>query len=350
MKPKHGNLATTGHALAFLILLTSAASAQPAAPAAKPDPSAPPTSAAAPKILKLDGTDTDRPIWRATHGVLLDVVRAGDGLIAVGDRGIVLKAGSAGEDWKSPPSGTDALLTSAVFASPAEGWAVGQDATIIHTEDAGVTWKTQHVTPASDRALFSVTQLGPHHLVATGAYALALETTDGTSWTDVKLPAMDEDYHLNCVTARGEDLVITGEAGHAFIRRAGTWSALPVPYQGSQFGCLTLKDGTVLSFGLRGSLFSLAPDANSWKRLETGEQRAIFGGALLGDGHIALVGSNGLAMDYDLAAAHGRTLPPPTGATLSGVTETAGGKWAVVGEDGVFVVDPAAPQTGSAVQ
>jgi photosystem II stability/assembly factor-like uncharacterized protein len=292
--------------------------------------------------------DTDQPLWRAIHGVLLAVTKAGSRIVAAGDRGIVLLSDNGGHDWKQVATGSDALLTSVAFTSPTEGFAVGQDATILHTADAGATWTSQHTAPGSDQALFSVAILGPNHLIATGAYALALETTDAHSWGAVKLPSMDEDYHLNCATARGDDLVITGEAGHAFLRHAGAWSAIPVPYQGSQFGCLTLKDGTVLSFGLRGSLFALAPAATAWKRLETGEQRAIFGGTVLADGSIALVGGNGLAMTFDMATGKTRTLPPPTSATLSGVAETADGHWAVVGEDGVHLIDPRS--SGSAMQ
>ncbi len=387
MKLKHGgahkrSLETATIAITLLVLGAGGANAQPA-PGNSPDPAsghpppnaapkdaakvqtapvltdakkaalATPSSAVAPKIVEPDGQDTDRPIWRATHGVLLAVAKAGQRVIAAGDRGIVLLSNDGGQTWTPTKSGTDELLTGLAFTSPTEGWAVGQDATILHTNDAGTTWATQHAAPGGDQALFSLAALAPHHLVATGAYALALETTDGTAWSDVKLPNLDEDYHLNCVTPRGDDLVVTGEAGHAFLRHAGTWTPIPVGYDGSQFGCVTTKDGTVLSFGLRGSLFALATGATSWQRISTGEQRSIFGGTLLSDGAVALVGSNGLAMTFDVATGKITTLPPPTGATLSGVTEIAGGKWIVVGDDGVHLVDPAAPgpdAAGSAVQ
>ena len=382
MKLKHGgahkrSLDTATLAITLLALGAGCATAQPA-PTNSPDPvagqqtkdaakvqTAPaltdakkaalatPSSAVAPKIVEPDGQDTDRPIWRATHGVLLAVAKAGDRIVAAGDRGIVLLSNDGGQTWKPTKSGTDVLLTGLAFTSPTEGWAVGQDATILHTSDAGTTWTSQHAAPGGDQALFSLAALAPHHLIATGAYALALETTDGTAWTEVKLPNLDEDYHLNCVTPRGDDLVVTGEAGHAFLRHAGTWKPIPVGYEGSQFGCVTTKDGTVLSFGLRGSLFSLPAGANSWKRIDTGEQRSIFGGTLLSDGSVALVGSNGLAMIFDSATGKTKTLPPPTGSTLSGVTEIAGGKWIVVGDDGLHLLDPLAPSaeaTGSAVQ
>jgi photosystem II stability/assembly factor-like uncharacterized protein len=289
------------------------------------------------------GVDTDQPAWRAEHGVLLSVTRAGDRLVAVGDRGTILLSDDDAATWKVQPSPTQALLTSTLFTSPREGWAVGQDATILHTADAGLHWATQKSVAGNDQALFSVAQLGPNHLIATGAYALVLETQDGgRAWTQEKLPNLDEDYHLNCVMAHGQDVVVTGEAGHAFVRHGGTWTPMPVGYDGSQFGCLASQDGTMYSFGLRGSLFVSSGAAPAWKRIETGEQRSIFGSALLSDGTLALVGGNGLVMQYDPKSGKLHTLPPPTGATLSGVVQAAHGKWVAVGDDGVHVIDPAA--------
>jgi photosystem II stability/assembly factor-like uncharacterized protein len=288
--------------------------------------------------------DTDQPLWRATHGVLLAVAEAGDRLVAVGDRGIVLLSDDAGRSWHEGKSGTDELLTGLIFTRPAEGWAVGQDATILHTTDAGATWQPQHAKPGGDTALFSIAAVSPQatpgHLVATGAYALALETQDGAQWTAVALPAMDEDYHLNCVAARGEDLIITGEAGHAFLRQAGKWAAIPVPYDGSQFGCLVQPDGRVYSFGLRGSLFSLPPGEAKWQRIDTGLQQSIFGGTILADGHVALVGGNGLIVLLDPATHALQRLHSGTGSTLSGIAETKDRQLIVVGDDGVHSIDP----------
>ena len=296
----------------------------------------------APALAGQQGTDT--PAWRAAHNPLLTVTRAGDRLVAAGDRGTILLSDDQGITWRTSQSGTGELLTASVFSSPAEGWVVGQDSTILHTADAGAHWTTQTTAAGNDQALFSIASLGAGHLIATGAYALILETQDdGATWSPDKLPNLDEDYHLNCVLARGADVVITGEAGHAFVRHGTAWTPMPVGYEGSQFGCLAAHDGSIYSFGLRGSLFVSTPAAPAWRRIETGEQRSIFGGTVLANGFMALVGSTGLVMLFDPQTAKLRTLPPPTGKTLSAVAETASGKWVVVGDDGVHLIDPTAP-------
>ena len=141
--------------------------------------------AAAPLSANAPKAPTAQPVWRQTHGVLLSVTRAGDRLVAAGDRGTILLSDDQGANWRSVASGTDELLTAAVFVSPMEGWLVGQDSTILHTNDAGLHWTSQSSAPGTDQARFSVASLAPGHLVATGSYALMLETTDGATWAPV---------------------------------------------------------------------------------------------------------------------------------------------------------------------
>ena len=135
----------------------------------------------------------------------------------------------AGDLRKSP---ADELLTDVIFPMPAEGWAVGQDETILHSVDAGQSWTQVHFVPNADQNLFSIVSIAPGHLLASGAYNLMLETEDGKTWKDEKLADLDDDYHLNCAAARGDDVLITGESGHAFLRHAGAWAKIPVPYDG----------------------------------------------------------------------------------------------------------------------
>lgn len=295
------------------------------------------------------GTGTDTPLWRATHDLLLGVARAGNRIVAVGDRGHVLLSDDEAGHWRLARTPTDELLTAVVFTSPTDGYAVGQDEVLIHTTDAGETWTQEHFAKESDQALFTITQVGPNHLFASGAYNLTVETLDGTSWKDGKLPDLDDDYHLNCATARGNDILVTGESGHAFLRSADTWSALKLPYDGSQFACLTGQDGSFYSFGLRGTAYRVLPGATSWTKLELGTDHTIFGATKLTDGRFALVGGNGTALLLDPGNGTIITLRPPSEAALSAVIEGEGGKLIAVGDDGVHKIDLADTASSSGV-
>jgi photosystem II stability/assembly factor-like uncharacterized protein len=91
---------------------------------------------------------------------------------------------------------------------------------------------------------------------------------------------------------------------------------------------------------LRGSLFSLPPGEAKWQRIDTGLQQSIFGGTILADGHVALVGGNGLIVLLDPATHALQRLHSGTGSTLSGIAETKDRQLIVVGDDGVHSIDP----------
>ncbi|MEJ0047963.1 MAG: hypothetical protein WDN04_18960 [Rhodospirillales bacterium] len=75
--------------------------------------------------------------------------------------------------------------------------------------------------------------------------------------------------------ARGNDVLVTGESGHAFIRYAGAWTPMKMDYDGSQFACLVGADGAFYSFGLRGSAFK-APAGAPKGRVSISARRLRF--------------------------------------------------------------------------
>jgi len=290
--------------------------------------------------------NTDTPLWRATHGLLLGIARAGTRLVAIGNGGAVLLSDDEGNSWRIAKTPTDELLAAVVFPTPKEGWIAGQDELILHSTDAGETWTQQYVKADADQTLFTIISIAPKHLFTSGAYDLILETQDGATWKESKIDNLDDDYHLNCATARGNDVLVTGESGHAFIRYAGAWTPMKMDYDGSQFACLTGADGTFYSFGLRGSAFKAAAGAPKWTRIDLATQASIFGATNLADGRMALVGSSGSIRLLDPASGHVTALPQISEKALSAVVEGKNGKLIVVGADGVHLVDTTA--TGDA--
>ena len=294
--------------------------------------------------------NTDTPLWRATHGLLLGITRADTRLIAVGNAGVVLLSDDEGNSWRIAKTPTDELLAAVVFPTPKEGWIAGQDELILHSTDAGETWTQQYIKADADQTLFTIVSIAPQHLFTSGAYDLILETQDGATWKESKIDNLDDDYHLNCATARGNDVLVTGESGHAFIRYAGAWTPMKMDYDGSQFACLTGSDGTFYSFGLRGSAFKAAAGSPKWTRIDLATQESTFGATNLADGKMALVGSNGSMRLLDPASGHVTALPQVSEKALSAVAEGKNGKLIVVGEDGVHLVDTAAMGTAGVGQ
>ncbi len=245
---------------------------------------------------------------RATHSVLLDVTRAGDRLVIVGERGIVLLSDDGGKAWRQAHVPVSVTLTTVRFVNEKVGWAVGHFGVVLKTEDAGETWTLQFDGKrAADLALESAKALAAskpddeaaqrlladaERLVAdgpdkpfmdvhfenenagfvVGAYNMIFRTEDGgktwASWMDrVENPKA---VHLYALRALNGKLYLAGEQG-LFARSddgGRSFRLVPTPYQGSYFTAATYPDGTLVIAGLRGNAFVTADEGKTWRRIE----------------------------------------------------------------------------------
>jgi len=310
----------------------------------------------------------------AARGLLIAMAVAGERLVAVGDRGIIVLSDDRGASWTQAeyvPS--QALLTGVCFLDPLHGVAVGHDEVILTTADAGRTWKLTHFAPQALRPLLDVWCGTGGEVIAVGAYSTYLTRADGgASWREVKFtpaaaPAArtaagaprsaaaaasgtDEEeeagggYHLNRIVGAGAGrLYIAGEAGHLYASDNGgaSWHTLASPYEGSFFGLLPLGGETVLAFGLRGHLYRSENAGASWQQIETGTTAMLTGATTFEAGAVALVGLSGVVL-VSRDGGHGFTLMQQADrAGLSAVVSTGDERLAVVGEDGARAIGPA---------
>lgn len=235
------------------------------------------------------------PAATTPRQLLLDAVQAGTRLVAVGERGRILVSNDRGRSWQAAQAPGEATLTAVFFHDDLNGWAVGHDAVILRSEDAGATWALVYQAPQERRPLLDVWFENRQHGFAIGAYGLALESQDGgRSWQSRTLPA--DDMHLNAI-AGGPDgrVYIAGEAGTVLRSEdAGrSWRKLNSPYRGSFFGVLRLPDGNPLIVGLRGKAYRSPDGGNRWLPLATHSEATLQGGSVLADGSVVLVGNDG---------------------------------------------------------
>ncbi|WP_410017107.1 WD40/YVTN/BNR-like repeat-containing protein [Pseudomonas sp. 5P_3.1_Bac2] len=289
---------------------------------------------------------------KAQHSLLLDVVNAGKRLVAVGDRGHILYSDDNGETWTQAKVPSKQMLTAMFFVDDSHGWAVGHDAQILVTSDAGSTWSKQFEDLEREAPLLDIWFQDRNHGIAVGAYGALLETTDGgANWQDVSERMDNEDtYHLNAIAEiKGSGLVIVGEQG-AIFRSADfgqSWQKVQSPYEGSLFGALaTGEPGGLVVYGLRGHLFHSTDFGNSWQRvaLKTSSDAALeFGlssGALLSDGSLVIVGHGGTVLRSTDKGQSFSVLNRPDRLSLAGVTADSSGRLILVGQGGVHVAAP----------
>src|SRR6478609_510409 len=212
--------------------------------------------------LAARAAESSEPAPLAAKSLLLDVARAGDRLVAVGDRGHVLLSDDEGQNWRQVVVPTRAMLTGVSFGDPQHGWAVGHDGVILATADGGATWVHQDATKDLETIFLDVFFSDPQHGLAVGAYGKCLLTLDGgKSWQPGG--AIPDEVHVNQIAPTQTDTVwLAGEAGTLLsssdARQA--WTKCIVPYEGSLFGALPLGDHSLLIYGLRGHAFVTTDD------------------------------------------------------------------------------------------
>lgn len=299
----------------------------------------------------VDRIDTPSPIsYRASDGLLLDIAKAGERLVAVGDQGRVLISGDQGKQWRQAQSPVSVLLTAVYFSDAQHGWAVGHDGIVINTKDAGETWIKQLdgrqlnqlqlttyqalVDAGGDplaqdlpmdelefyledavlaeeegptQPLLDVFFINNQQGFLLGSYGSFLKTEDGGEHWSVlshRLPNPDR-FHLNALSIVQQQeghptLIIAGEAGLLFRSNdlGESWVALDSPYEGSFFGLSSFEQqgqSQLLALGLRGHLFTSDNNGDSWQQIELHSSSSLTSAAVY-DNELMLVGLGGLVL------------------------------------------------------
>jgi photosystem II stability/assembly factor-like uncharacterized protein len=288
------------------------------------------------------------------QGLFLDFTEAANRAIAVGERGHIAVSESR-SDWRQIEGVPTRATLTGVAAVGDRAWAVGHDGLILASQNGGLTWTIQRedrwkplpeddleaeFDPTQGAPLLDVIALDANQVIAVGAYSLMLVTRDGgQTWTQVDPNAQpaaaveatgeaapvaaadsesaegedgdwlldedslmldeEEDPHLNGI-ARTPDgaLMVVAERGAAFrsVDSGASWQRLSLPYEGSMFGVLALGQRHLLAYGLRGNVQETTDMGDTWADLDTGTELSLQGGAVLADGSVLLVGSNGVLL------------------------------------------------------
>jgi photosystem II stability/assembly factor-like uncharacterized protein len=282
------------------------------------------------------------PLPNAARGLLLDAALNGHVIIAVGERGAIVRSVDSGETWESLASPTDATLTGIAFANPDHGWAVGHDGVILHTRDGGDTWTAQF--HAEDRAtvFLDVAAIDSARAIAIGAFGVCYITRDGgRSWLPHTL--VSEDNHLNRVV-QGEDseLFIAGERG-TLLHLSGynkPATPLPPPHEVSFYGLTPLSEEVLFAYGIHGHLYRSQNGGETWNRIDS-PLPVLFSTALhLKSGTLIVAGQ---ARSFLVSQDEGRTFrvwQPPLTTAVAELLEAPNGLILAFGEAGVTRLDP----------
>ncbi|MGJ7512699.1 WD40/YVTN/BNR-like repeat-containing protein [Variovorax sp. GT1P44] len=275
----------------------------------------------------------------AAERLITGIARAGDRLVAVGQRGHIVHSEDGGRLWVQAMVPVSSDLTAVSFVDAKVGYATGHDGVVLGTLDGGHGWTRlldgrqvntlvldhmQRRVAASDateqdRKLLVEAQrnaeAGPdkpfldlcfvsaNEGFVVGAYGLILRTADGGKTWEPWFDRADNPNLLNLYAVRAHRgaIYIAGEAGLLLKLDAGAqrFTVLPSPYKGSLFGLASTKAG-VLAYGMRGNAFLSTDEGAAWSPVNTGLAASIVAGAVATNGTVALVDqAGGIALSID---------------------------------------------------
>lgn len=260
----------------------------------------------------------------AASSLVLDIAHAGQRLVAVGERGHVLVLN---DTWQQVSTPTSAQLTKVFFLNEKLGWAVGHDATILHTQDGGQTWSLQMQSSEIEKPFLDVLFLNEQEGMAIGAYGLFYRTHDGgKTWAEefheellaeedvsylAELKNSDQAAYLTerasllphfnrMIMLNDGRLLLVGELGLVAVSadKGQTFTRTGFDYDGSMFNAIQLQDA-VYVMGLRGHVFKADLSLGQWDEIEMPVQSSINGALASSDTSLYLVGNAGVVIQLN---------------------------------------------------
>jgi len=299
---------------------------------------------------------------RALHAAMLAVTRAGNRLVAVGERGIALLSDDNGKTWRQAKVPVSTTLTQVVFVSEKQGWSTGHSGVLLSTRDGGESWQTRLdgravaqvelgaakqsgdarriadaerlVADGPDKPFLDVHFDDANKGYAVGAYGLAVRTLDGGATWQSMMGAIENPKarHYYAVRRVGGDLYLCGEQGLLYRSSddGASFTALPAPGKGSLFGMASDRGGQLFAFGLRGALFRSGDHGASWDKVEM-PPVSLTAGLTLPDGSVLLADERGHLVRSTNGAPGFEALNVAATTPVSGLAQAADGAIILVG-------------------
>lgn len=330
-----------------------------------------------PDTLDREATRVARP----GQAVLLAVTSAGQRMVAVGERGLIVVSDDEGKAWRQVPVPVSVTLTAASFPTPRQGWVSGHRGVILATNDGGETWHVQldgrkfsslvlaqaeaagdnderakralaeargMAHDGADKPFLDVSFVDAANGLAVGAYGLCASTTDGgRSWRSCMNELNNpKGAHLYAIARQGPLAIIAGEQGlllHSENSGANFSASSPLPV--SLFCVGIAGNGDILAGSLKGMAFVSTDHGLSFQPIEADSTGSFSGATRLHDGSLLLVNQFGQVLQYDADSRRLVTLRITPGAPLSALASSDSGTWIATSLRGVQIITPLAQGT-----
>lgn len=299
-----------------------------------------------------------------SKAVFIDLARAADRLIAVGERGLIVLSDDNGQSWRQVPVPVSVSLSAVFFVDAQRGWTVGHAGTVLATVDGGEHWEIQLsglqaakielqaaqaeqvtatdaeatdarlqnaerlIADGPDKPFLAVQFFDSRRGLVVGAYGMAFATKDGgANWHSlmgrIENPSL---VHLYAIAEKDNFCFLVGEQGYLArsVDYGQSFKQLKSPYEGSFFTASMRDDGALLVGGLKGHAYLSSDDGESFQRIPVSSQASFSSSARLADGTLLLANQAG---GFFSSAASSRvalqSVGKPLGKPVSSLLEAA---------------------------
>ncbi|MDT8303562.1 MAG: YCF48-related protein [Sedimentisphaerales bacterium] len=308
--------------------------------------------------------------------ILIDATRAGQRVVAVGERGIIVFSDDNGGTWRQAKVPVSVTLTAVAFPTPQKGWATGHWGVVLHSKDGGETWQVQLdgraaaalelkaaeaetiplespvvgdggrltaarwlVEDGPDKPFMDLYFMNDKQGFVVGAYGLFFGTEDGgETWHScmgrVENPAGS---HFYAIDGNTKTLLIVGERG--FIARSAddgrNFKIVPSPAKATFFAVHVTSANHVFVGGMEGKAFRSDDSGVTFLPIKFPLQTSVNAIQKIANGRILYATQNGRLFTSSGGSDLVTPLKMPPGAPLTSVVQSPDGSLLTVGLAGV---------------
>ena len=221
---------------------------------------------------------------------------------AVGERGNIWLTHNGGQSWhhtlwRTPaqsgePYSVGPTFAGVQFADRVNGWIVGADGLILHSQDGGESWQQQRIVSHED--LNAVATITARHVWVVGNNGVLARSSDGgTTWQESVIPGHAH-LHGLLLSAAGQEAWAVGSNG--FIARTedggATWTT---QHSGGNwlYAIAMNSAGEGWAVGDGGIAYRTTDGGQSWQLAAGGTSQNLRAVTAAGDGTFWLSGAGG---------------------------------------------------------
>ncbi|GGB98490.1 hypothetical protein GCM10011352_25760 [Marinobacterium zhoushanense] len=267
----------------------------------------------------------------ALHKSMLAVARASERLVAVGEEGTVLLSDDNGVSWRQAQQvPTSAALTAVQFVDADKGWAVGHLGVVLTTDDGGQSWRKQlDGIQAAQLALEHARARGDESALSSAQYLV----DDGPDKPFLNLFFLNE--RTGFVFGAYNLIFRTDDGGDSWT----PWLDRVENPMGMHLYGMAQSDGVLMLAGEQGSLVRSSDGGQHFDAIDSPYEGSYFGIIAEADGAFVAYGLRGNAFRSEDGGESWVALDTGQGETLTAATNLSDGRLLLTSQAGGVLVD-----------